>query len=565
MKLKLVFILHLICVQISLAQTVIIKGTVADSQNRKAISGVTIKVGSQATKTDRNGYFEINVLLKTVAELGINFSHIGYLGVNLIYQPQHVYQVYMTENSAELREVLIAPGDDIIKKAIKKIPENYPDKPTVIKGILRIQKLRNNSQYFRSDAVIKAYVPPYTGNEKTKVTVLANQLDTIYDKTLKYIRNIDSYNVVEFADVAHHKEILLKLLKKKKFDYRLVGKQMYNNRKVFVINSILQDTVEKYKKLETTLYIDTASYAFVAANLIYYNIPRIGPFIARKELAQRVVYENINGKWYLSEVHSKSIAEYKNEIPYSVTDFIRTDLDTNNVEKIPYKDIVQKMDDIFVIDKPIDQKDWSKYSAMFKAAEGNGTIEGVPTEKLDTIKRNSVAASINYKKSFGRKVYDYIRGDNNRFTYGIVKLPFDAGGASYDLSQSYFYGVEMSNTYRLYKDWFIGFEIISNMRKKIRIGTISLDAHYEFLINKAHRRIALTPHAGYQFVGVEYDGLEKINKTIKLGLRTSFELTHTKDISVFYAYSPNLKTYNISNLVLQPNRYSLGIALVFRK
>lgn len=567
MKLKLVFILlHLVCVQISLAQTATIKGNVFDSQNRKALSGVTIKVGSQATKTDRNGYFEINTPLKTVTELGINFSHIGFLSVNLIYQPQHIYQVYMTENSAGLREVLIAPGDDIIKKAIKKIPENYPDKPTMIKGILRIQKLRNNSQYFRSDAVIKAYVPPYTSSEKTKVTVLANQLDTIYDKTLKYIRNVDSYNVVEFADVAHRKELLLKLLKKKKFDYRLTEKQIYNGHNVFVINSVLLDTAKNYNRLEVTFYIDTATYAFVASRLAYYDIPRLGPFIPRKEAIYQAGYEKIGQKWYLAEAHYKGIAVYKDEEPHTTSDFIRTELDTLNVKELAYKDVVQKMDDVLVIDKPANQSDQKISDSLFKKFEKIGKIKPIPLEKLDTIKSNNINASINYRKPFGRKIYDYIRSDNIRGSFGIYKLPFELISTAYNVPESITYGIGSCYSFRLYRNVFLKYEYTSNFynRKKIKLSTTAIDLVYDLIMHTNHRELIFNPFVGYQLIDVKFEGKIKNYNTINFGLRTSYEVTHKVAPFAAINLNPSLKDYRINTLTISPTGYSAGIGIIIK-
>lgn len=562
----LVIALLLIYANAALAQQTLVKGNVLDSKNNSKLSGVTVKVGEQATRTDRNGYFEMAVPLKTATERGISFSHVGYLNVNLIYQPNHIYQVTLTEKSTELREVLIAPGDDIIKKAIKKIPENYPDKPTVIKGIQRIQKWRNNSQYFKSDAIVKAYIPPYTSQEKTTVTVLSNQLDTVYDKTLKYIKNIGNYNLIEFADIAHNKDVLKKLLKKRKLDYRLVGKQMYNNHKVFVINSMLKDTTQKYKRLEVTLYIDTASYAFVAANLAYYDIPRIGPFIARKELNQRVVYEKVGNKWYLAEVHSKNIAAYKNEEPHSVTDFIRTDLDTNTAERIAYKDRVQKMDDVLLIERG-NMKELAKYSDIFDRAELAGKLQPVPSEKLDTIKKNNLAASVNYKKPFGRKVYDYIRGDNNRFSYGLNKLPINVSSSSIQVPTSVGYGLGMSSYYRVYGNWFLGFEITSSVLRRNEIGTgsFALNLSREVTLNENGRPIVLTPQFGYQAIFVSYKKLEKSYHSINLGMRASYELSRTKAFFLTYSRIPKLKTTDLSVLTLNPRVSAFGLGIVFKK
>ncbi len=163
MKLKhiIAYFLLLTCNTV-FAQLVVIKGKVVDRKNNLELAVVTVKVGTTATRTDKNGYFTLSAQLKTLTDQGINFTCIGYLSVRLIYQPNHFYEVELVENSMLLNEVVIgAAGDDIIKKAIKKIPENYPNKPIVIKAILRTQNWRNKSEYFKSDAIIKAYIPPY--------------------------------------------------------------------------------------------------------------------------------------------------------------------------------------------------------------------------------------------------------------------------------------------------------------------------------------------------------------------------------------------------------------------
>lgn len=550
------------------AQLTLVKGNVADVKNNIKLSGVTVKVGEYATRTDKDGRFEIAAPLKSLIESGISFSYIGYLTTRLIYQSNHFYEVDLLETNTSLNEVIIGiRGEDIIKKAIKKIPENYPDKPTSIKGILRIQKWRNQSQYFKSDAIIQAYIPAYTDNEKTTVTVLHNQLDTIHDKTIKYIRNVSSYNLVEFGDVAHNKDLLKSLLKKRKFDYRLVGKQLYKNHKVFVINSVLTDSSKKYSRLEATLYIDTASYAFVAANLTYYNIPRFGPFIARKEISRRVAYEKIGNKWYLSEAHMKNIAEYKSEEPYSAVDFVRIGLDTVNVKKSAYKDIVQNMDDVVLINKPLDGEEWAKYENLFKAAEVQGKIETIPVEKLDTIKKNNIAASINYKKPFGRKVYDYLRGNNNRTNYGVFRLPIDVNNQIHGVPESIFYGLGLGSDYRVYKNLFFGFQANSNFwnKKKIGLSSFALSLSHEFILNKSQRNIVLTPQAGYELLTINYEKQRKNYNTINYGLLVSYDLSHTKALFLSSTFNPSLKNYTLNTLSIKPTGYSMGFGIVLKR
>lgn len=567
MKLKTLFaFLLFICVQITIAQTTTIKGKVSDSKNQNSLNGVTVKVGDKATRTNENGNFEIEVPIKIATERGITFSYIGYLTTNLIYQPDHVYKVQLTENSTVLNEVIVGiKGEDIIKKAIKKIPENYPDKPTSIKGILRIQKWRNNSQYFRSDAVLQAHIPPYTSNEETKVKVLSNQLDTVYDESLKYIRNVGSYNLVEFGDIAHNKEILNKLLRKRKFDYRIVGKQLYNGHKVYVINSTLLDSNKKYNKLEATLYIDTASYAFVAANLTYYNIPRIGPFIARKEINRRVAYEKIGKKWYLAEAHSKIAAEYKDEEPQSISNFIRTSLDTSNVEKIAYKDVVQKMDDIFLV-KQTNIEEFEKHKKVFQTAELQGKLAAIPLQKIDTIKQNSIIANQNYVKPFGRKVYDYIRGDNARSTIFIKKLPLTVNNSLFSTPESMSYGFGFGSDYRLFKSVFLGFQLEGNLpnKKKVRLSGLGLRLSNEFIFNKNARNIGLTPHVGINQVSANLQNDKVKYNFIDYGFRGSYDITRKKAVFLTSSFNSASGSKKINEFAFVPRSTALGVGIIFK-
>lgn len=563
----LLFYLLIISYISSFAQSILVKGKVADRKNNIELSGVTVKVGEYATRTDKDGYFELTAPLPKLKENGITFSYVGYLTMRLIYETGRFYNVQLTEKNTELREVLIAPGDDIIKKAISKIPENYAEKPIAIKGLLRIQKWRNQSQYFKSDAIISAYIPPYTSNEETSVKVLANQLDTVFDNSLKYIRNVQSYNLVQFADLAHNKNVLKKLLSKRKFEYRLVGKQLYNKHKVFVINTFLADTSKKFDKLEATLYIDTASYAFVAANLAYYNIPRNGPFIGKKELVHGVSYDKIGNKWYLAEAHVKSTAVYKNEEPKSVLNFIRTELDSINVQKFAYKDIVQNGDDIFLIDKLPNPEDLAKNKMLFEAAENDGKIELIPQQKLDTIRKNSSTANLNYKRTFGRKVYDYLRGDNSRINYGFLKLPFDVSSTLYGVPASINYGLGIGANYRVYKNLFFGFESNPNFfnKKKIKLGTLGFNLSHEFILNKNHRSITLVPHAGYQLLTINYEKKEQNYSTINYGLRAAYELTRRKALFISSNFTPNLTTYTINTLSVKQIGYAIGFGLVIKR
>jgi hypothetical protein len=570
MKLKYIIIyLLLISSNTISAQVILLKGKVVDKKNNLKLSGVTIKVGTDATISDENGYFTLKAQLRTLTEKGINFSLIGYLSMRLIYEPNHFYEVELVESTIQLNEVIIGrTGEDIIKKAIKKIPDNYPDRAIVIKGILRTQSWRNKSEYFKSDAIVKAYIPPYGGSEKSTVTVLQNHIDAIQDRSLRYLNHIGNYNLIDFQDIAHNRYILDKISKKRKFDYQLVGRQVYNNHKVFVINTTVKDTSKVYDKIDATLYIDTVSYAFVAANIFIYNWVQPGA-LTKKMTNYRVGYEKIGQKWFLQETHYVGESEYRTQVPKTMVDFIRTEIDSSNIEKIPYKDIIQKSDDIQLVDKSVSEEKWAKNEGLFRMAESDGRMAVLPAATLDTIRENNAKTNPpnqKIKKPFGVSILDYISKDNIRSVVGLTNFPVVIKSLIYTVPESANYGLGFGGNFRVYRNFFFGYQGSTNFwnRKHINLRTTVLRLSNEFVFNKTSKSITLAPYIGYERMNINYNK-NKINyNSFDYGLTASFELTHKKALFLSSGFNPGLDTSTLNDLTITPTHYTIGSGFVFK-
>ncbi len=398
---------------------------------------------------------------------------------------------------------------------------------------------------------------------------MQNRIDTIYDKSIRYLKHVSSYNVVDFLDIAHNKFILDKILKKRKFDYLLKGKQIYNNHKVFVINTTLKDTTKRFDKIDATLYIDTATYAFVAANIYIYNLLQF-TFLTNKILNYRVDYEKIGNKWYLLEGHVTNIAELKNQLPQSTVDFIRIAIDSVDAKRIPYKDIIQPLDDVLLVDKLTSKQEWAKNDSIFKKAESEGRIEIVSNTLLDTIKTNNVIANPPNKKlktPFGKRVLNYIAKDNIRTSLGLIKFPFVVKSQLYTVPESINYGSSVGANYRLYKNLFLGFQLSNNFwnKKKINLSTINFNLSNDFVFNKNSRSIILTPYAGYSSITANY-GKSKINyNTFDYGLRASYELTRKKALFISSSLNSATGTAKLNELTITPNNYVIGFGIIFKK
>lgn len=568
MKLKSILLSLLILFSnLLLAQEVVIKGTITDKKTGSKLAGVTIKVGANGTTSDKEGNFNLTTHISTLTEKGIKFTCIGYLPTRLIYEPNHFYEVGLTQSNDQLKEVVIGAGDDIIKRAIKRIPQNYPDKPMMLTGIIRTQSWRNKSHYFKTDAVVKAYVPPYNGNEKTKVTVLYNQIDSIYDKSLRYIRKIQDYNVVDFQDIVHDKFIFNRISKKRKFDYLLAAKQLYNGHKVFVLNTTLKDTGKVFDKLEATFYIDTASYAIVAANVTFYNWISIGMLKINKG-NYIVNYEQVGRKWLLASIHCTVAHEYKNEEPNTTIDFIRTQIDSTNVQPLLYKDIVQMTDDVYLVDKPAKKEEKDVIDSLFAKAEKEGIVEPVPTLLIDTIKKNNaITNSPNQKinRPFGVRLFDYIFKGNIRNLPGITRFALTVNSPDFMVSESVNYGWSFtSSDFRLYKNLFLEFKLNDNFwnNKHIDLSEFALNLTNDFIFNKSARSITLSPFLGYDRLVVNYKKNQVDYNAFNAGLRASFEFTHRKSVFISSGYNFADGNRTLNGLNITPTHYSFTVGVV---
>lgn len=566
LKFKLICLFILMTVT-AIAQDIVLKGKVIDKKNRTNIPGVTVKVGTKATSTDDKGDFSLIIQRSKVIENGISFSYVGYLSIKLIYQPNQYYQIEMEENIISLNEVIVGAGDDIIKKAIQNIPINYPEIPIVVKGILRKQTWRNNSEYFKSDALIKAYIPSYTSNEKTTVTVLQNRIDSLYDKSIRYLKHLGSYNVIDFQDIVHDKYYLNKISNKKKFDYRLVGKRVYNNHKVYVINTSFKDTTTINDKIEATFYIDTATYAFVAANIFRNNIKWTG-VLPINLLNFQVEYDKIGTKWYLKETHSSADFVLNKQSPKSTVDFIRTELDSINIEKIPYKDIVQNSDNVLLIDKYSDDLVWEKTKLLIEKFENDGAIANLSSELLDTIKNNKINNHPDkiLNKQFGSKVFTYLTHTNVRTFYGLIKPPFLISSQTFSVAEPINYGLSFGFNARIYKNIFLGFKTYSNLsnRKKIDLSTVGLNLSNEIILNKTSRNLILRPSIGFDRFTTTYQNSSIKFNSLAYGLLVSYELTHKKAIFISSGYNTSLNAEIINGLNFTPSAFSFGLGFVFK-
>ncbi len=167
--------LLLLAVTAASAQQVV-SGIVKDRETGKALSRVSISAeGSEAhTVTNDDGRFLLK--LKGTPKY-IQLSHIGYKTrrQNITEGQTTGLQVLLTSDVMQLREVVVMANDpvEIVKKAISRIENNYPEQPELMRCFYR-ETARKGSRFISvAEAVTDMYKSSYIyGPERDAVAIL---------------------------------------------------------------------------------------------------------------------------------------------------------------------------------------------------------------------------------------------------------------------------------------------------------------------------------------------------------------------------------------------------------
>ncbi len=142
----------------------------------------------------------------------------------------------------------------------------------------------------------------------------------------------------------------------KHFTYSLVGKTIFENHKVYEIDIFSNEDIINmpYKKMNGTLFIDTASYAFVGGHFRYTDVKLL---FYKKVLAYstEISYEKNGEKWRLKTIQRKMNYDSVDNIKSSSSiSFAATAFDTVKVHQFKYEDIIQNSDITQLVNKIAD-------------------------------------------------------------------------------------------------------------------------------------------------------------------------------------------------------------------
>ncbi len=343
-------------------QFITLEGCITDAETSQPIgfAAISLKNSSIGTVSNTAGYYVFHIPEKKRNDT-LLVSSVGYKAFILPLKSivGKKLDIKLKPKVYSLSEVAVKPKDaaEIVRQAIAKIPENYPDKPINMDGFYREMTFENDTCVEMAEAACEFYYKPYGEeyDENKSLDQMYQYSETHFDYFFTYldiafpINPGDQTNVIEARssnllhknrfkvvprgsinsciswDIIKNNVLSLKSKLIKKSRFKLEGITSYNNRQVYII----------YYKSRTGrldegyFYIDTKTLAFVALRFETLNskikdkttrywTPALYSKKRKKckdfeELINEqaiINYKEINGKWYLNTIRTEIQFDY---------------------------------------------------------------------------------------------------------------------------------------------------------------------------------------------------------------------------------------------------------------
>lgn len=306
--------------------TYLLQGRVLGGDSNKPLPNASISVehSNVSSVTNQDGYFAIRVSV-SVKNSRLVFRHLGYNNlsipiITLIDKPN--YHIIMNAKSIELEEVEVIAGDgqEIVRKALHRIPENYPQSPNMMVAFYREHIKKRNNYISLVEAVLDIHKKSYRSysDDQAKIYIGRKATDVSATDTilLKFQGGISNALLL---DVAKNPEIVFGK-EGEHYTFTILGMININNKPHYNIAFAPRENITDIL-FRGNMFIDASSYAF---SRIEFNMnvekrkDAAKIFIRRKPSKMRVAmthasymvnYLEKDGKWYFN--YSKTDVGFK--------------------------------------------------------------------------------------------------------------------------------------------------------------------------------------------------------------------------------------------------------------
>lgn len=322
------------------------------------------------TTTGLDGVFTFKVPIQ-YSNSTLVVSYIGYepykKAISKIESP---ITIKLKTTSLDLLEVVVMDEsrvEDIIRKAVRKIPDNYPSYPTTVLGFYRETRTDELQNYvYLAEGVLNIYKSSYEKIKEGDVSLVQG----------RQIALVDSFEMERRAgftsghlagnrfDFVKNREDFIDEDYFPSYKYYIEGITSHHDRPVYIIGF---DGVEgdRRGRMEGRVYIDTLSYAFLRAE---FKIKKSGlkksndyPLYAGSWKGNRYVvnYRKVDDQWYFGDALREGL--YRDGGVYS-NEVMVTQINPERSRPIPYLDRLDRGQRFLDVTGTYDEDFWKHYN-----------------------------------------------------------------------------------------------------------------------------------------------------------------------------------------------------------
>ena len=296
---------------------ILIKGRVmaADSGNPLSNASISVENSHVAVVSNQEGYFSLRI--------DVSYQHASLIVRFLGYENQRIplkeligksdIRILLSPSSIQLSEIQVFSGDGtgLVRKALERIPYNYPEEPNMMVAFYR-ESIKKNSNYISLvEAVLDVYKASYRSYEDDQAKIyIGRKATNISPRDTVLMKFQGGISTALLLDVAKKNEIVFG---EDAGDYLFTvqGALNINDKHHYVIDFEQRPGVKEIL-FRGKIYIDAQSFA-IARMEFNMNVEdrkdAAALFIRKKPAKMRVMVEKAryvadfiekDGKWYFN-------------------------------------------------------------------------------------------------------------------------------------------------------------------------------------------------------------------------------------------------------------------------
>ncbi|MDR1742988.1 MAG: carboxypeptidase-like regulatory domain-containing protein [Dysgonamonadaceae bacterium] len=285
-----------------------------DTREPLANASITVKNLNVASVANREGYFTLRVPV-SARNAQLLIRHIGYenkaIPVATLLDKSN-FVIVMNPLSIKLADVEVVSGDgsELMKKALQRIPANYPDKPNMMIAFYRESVKKGSSYISLVEAVLDVYKSSYKSFEGDHAKIYIGRKAThITPRDTVLFKLQGGISDVLLLDIAKNPELVFGEAGEE-YHFRINGLININDKPHYIISFYPVNTQEIL--FRGTVYLETQSLAFARMEFNLNVENRKDAYIAfirRKPAKMKVAVNRAqyvadfveqDGKWYFN-------------------------------------------------------------------------------------------------------------------------------------------------------------------------------------------------------------------------------------------------------------------------